>query len=745
MTDDQRRVTSLRENLDQTIDQKALLEALVVTIQSGSEEEVTETVRELRQGADIYELANQINARQVLSDVKGHSPQSPTPMFDEPAESHQLEPAQRLHFYDQLIRNIMFSSPEECSEITRRIREQEDIRLIIQDLNSGSLLRSISNIDESSSPREQEYSSWQRMFGLIKSMASSSSSEESLQSPEPRANLAPGLRMWTSVTDDDEYIHYLMSIYFSWHHSFFQTFPERLFRDHLYSGRLKYCSGSLVNAICAVGCFLSIQSDDQKLQENSAAAGALFYNEAVRMMKETHTPNLTTTAALFVLSHVDGLRGNMQSLWELTGRSGRMALDLTLHRAPGKEPAEHLSGDSQVEELARKHIFWGIFIADQITSFTMGRLPQIPLNAVTVGSPQIRDSEDEEEWSSPGSGGLEGPGRGSSTFYCVASLSMIVNSTLLIFHAPAENITASVIRHEFEKYTSWFANIPAVLRNTDNAPPHIMSLHMYYNAAVLLLFRPFLSARFDHYPEILPKEICKTCASRISELFAQHRSMYGITGICTFQLNCLLTASTIHLVNTPSTESSQYLLAACNHFRAMIGRTAWAVGSLNVIRGLVRKWKLVLPKEVEEALNQALELGNRFTILPPGSAFDEMTSAGESPFNPGESLSRRTDVSHGGPSVDINQRRQTQVGVSRHSRERISQYFFTPFPNQPAPLLAPMHKSPAGTDVITTENVSNTEQVPDGMSFDGGWLDPFMGKELAGDWGGGGGGAGSPE
>lgn len=124
---------------------------------------------------------------------------------------------------------------------------------------------------------------------------------------------------------------------------------------------------------------------------------------------------------------------------------------------------------------------------------------------------------------------------------------------------------------------------------------------MYYHAAVLLLFRPFLKARFTE-SDVSPQEICRMSANKISNLFAQHRQLYGLDGLLTFQLHCLLAACTIHIIKLPSISATTQLAASCNSFQDMVKHNGWATGSLDIIRGLVQKWKIVLPLEVEAAL-----------------------------------------------------------------------------------------------------------------------------------------------
>ena len=71
-----------------------------------------------------------------------------------------------------------------------------------------------------------------------------------------------------------------------------------------------------------------------------------------------------------------------------------------------------------------------------------------------------------------------------------------------------------------------------------------------------------------------------------------------------FQVHCLLTACTIHIINIPSISATSYLSVACNIFQDLTGVNEWAKSSLGILRGLSRSWNLILPTEVEEAMNR---------------------------------------------------------------------------------------------------------------------------------------------
>lgn len=294
-----------------------------------------------------------------------------------------------------------------------------------------------------------------------------------------------------------------------------------------------------------------------------------------------------------------------------------------------------------------------------------------------------------------------------------------------------------------------------------SVPKPKLPCSMYYHAAVLLLMRPFLKAKFTH-SDISPSSVCRQAAASISDIFAQHRRLYHTVGIYTFQLHCLLTACTIHIINIPAIASTACLTAACNHFHDLSPWNKGASGSLDTIRGLVQKWSIILPTEAEEALyrdsgpsrpaedvsmggqQDAFQPSKRSAYLGPINVIQKRQRLNMPRLRGGPGAASSTSSSglegnessgSGGPGNSTAP--TTVIGRARSSGDSSSSpgqrpqqqtnYLFAPFTNQPAPLLGPIHTSTSAE----TERLNELIQVAqgfDGLSFEqGGWFDPFMG------------------
>lgn len=70
MTDDQRKLTYLRDNVEQLQEKSSSLETLFHTVQTANDEEAAEVFRRLRSGLDINAVAEQVNYGRLLSGVR---------------------------------------------------------------------------------------------------------------------------------------------------------------------------------------------------------------------------------------------------------------------------------------------------------------------------------------------------------------------------------------------------------------------------------------------------------------------------------------------------------------------------------------------------------------------------------------------------------------------------------------------------------------------------------------------------
>jgi hypothetical protein len=103
---------------------------------------------------------------------------------------------------------------------------------------------------------------------------------------------------WTSVTTDDTFVDHLMWLYFTWVHPIHMLFSEHHFLEDFRNKNSKYCSPSLVNAICAMGCcFLA----DEHGSNAEAKKWGERFSRQVRMQVEREKEMTTTSAVVYAV------------------------------------------------------------------------------------------------------------------------------------------------------------------------------------------------------------------------------------------------------------------------------------------------------------------------------------------------------------------------------------------------------------------------------------------------------------
>jgi hypothetical protein len=268
---------------------------------------------------------------------------------------------------------------------------------------------------------------------------------------------------WTAVTQDVGFIERLFDLYFQWSHSFYIVFSRNHFLADFYSGKEKYCSPLLVNAILAYACHFSDEPQARTEPANLRTVGDHFFAEARRLLHEDESPSLTTTQALCVMALREPSTGRDSSGFMYMGMCMRMAIELGLHLNNEASQALRLTEE---EIQVRKITFWGSFTLDTVWSICIGRISQLPRAAITLDKP----APDKDS-------GNRAPVNHSFLEH-FSILSELINDNNYMFFAPKERFTSRRLLNCYHKYLAWYKDLPSQLRpQYDSSPqPHILML-----------------------------------------------------------------------------------------------------------------------------------------------------------------------------------------------------------------------------------------------------------------------------
>ncbi|KAI9830707.1 MAG: hypothetical protein M1826_004536 [Phylliscum demangeonii] len=218
-------------------------------------------------------------------------------------------------------------------------------------------------------------------------------------------------RPWTQITDDDDFVSHLVSLYFTWDQPFHGTVEMESFLDGMRSvnadGSIRpsmcsqFCSPPLVNAILAKACQLSFDPKAFVAPGDMASRGQQFSNEAARLLElEVDRPTVTQMQAMSILYTYHGLNGHTNGDGQYHNEVlKRLGLDLLRDRPPDFE----MSQDRRRYWRALSMVTWGFYVRDGIDCLGGGSRPAVkrPLIEKTWELPEVTESlaiSDEADW-----------------------------------------------------------------------------------------------------------------------------------------------------------------------------------------------------------------------------------------------------------------------------------------------------------------------------------------------------------
>jgi hypothetical protein len=147
---------------------------------------------------------------------------------------------------------------------------------------------------------------------------------------------------------------------------------------------------------------------------------------------------------------------------------------------------------------------------------------------------------------------------------------------------------------------------------------------MYYHYAILLLFGPFIKARFIG-SSISPNEICVQAADAIMSLVRSYRQLYTLHRTPCFVPYIVLAACIVHLVatdSTPNIGAFTQILQCMTHLHEMSASHSFASRAEQILCIMAHNWSVEISKGDEGQSGHEPELRS----LPVNFFSSEMES-----------------------------------------------------------------------------------------------------------------------
>ncbi|KAJ7216402.1 fungal-specific transcription factor domain-containing protein [Mycena pura] len=359
--------------------------------------------------------------------------------------------------------------------------------------------------------------------------------------------------------------------------------------------------------------------DEVEVQQIMWPAGDGFLFRAKTLLDSSYASSRASTcAALLLMGFREIGIGAMAQAWIYIGMAVRMAQDLGMHRdadgwvragvrvgraaeAEAGGAGAHVEGSMEREAEARtereeadgegrragdgklfgaweiaerRRIWYACVIMDKYVSTYIGRPLAVFERDFDTSLPSESEAEEAEEWAPPMDAPLSAaprPGRVISCFNASARLASILSQIIQSIYAlrlpNSRHAELLVLDGQLEKWhlalPSHLQYDPAVRVSASEVPlPHVLTLHMQYWCAVLLLHRPFIrnnALRNKNSPAPdegdarghaeKSYELCAGAANHITSIATLYSEMYTLRQCAVFLCYYVFTASIMHVTS----------------------------------------------------------------------------------------------------------------------------------------------------------------------------------------------------
>ncbi|KAK8013763.1 hypothetical protein PG991_009356 [Apiospora marii] len=522
------------------------------------------------------------DASVVLSVIRGNDNDSP----DSPSE--HSSPRTFVPQRSSLELELMTKNPSTYAPLRR---------ISMSELEESNLLRPISAAREKTRPDDSPPWHGGMMFVIPNrsaeaahidndSAAASFRAQQSAPNRSPRWNdgfcdarlKSLRVRHWTSVPIPNEAAARIISMYLETDHPLLGMFDPDSFISDLVEHREQSCSVLVVNALLYWGCQMYTAIDKSVAQYTE-----LLCDEAERLwtVAEEHDSLLSMVGAqLLSLAFVG--QGRDHKVLHFLDAAIRMGTRLGLFGVDQDVAKIRMEAIPESSRAAISNTAWGLFNWSMTYQFSIVSLfyqqpgVAVPKLPPTVPIPKVDMAEDSprsSEAATPSDKGSQVQEIMGVTFPKVCELWALMHEVSLLYHHPRDVVKSGSLsldsaEMKYRELLAWAENLPAQLHRSDANPHHAVILHMWFHAAILDIFRPFLKRNEDENLRLrtfsavdrTPLAAYMASVNQLKHLIVHFRSNYEAS-TCTLLWHTAMTyVANAMLRDSQDPEWYQYLL-----------------------------------------------------------------------------------------------------------------------------------------------------------------------------------------
>ncbi|KAK3368671.1 hypothetical protein B0H63DRAFT_497828 [Podospora didyma] len=298
---------------------------------------------------------------------------------------------------------------------------------------------------------------------------------------------------WTMVSSDNALMRTLLRAYFLHEHHWYTILHKDCFLADMSSGRSRFCSSLLVNALLAMACFCHRALPKRAEFWNPHTLGYQFHAEAKRLWESEQNRNrLTTVQAAILLNLVYSLNGADRLGQIYTSQAIAISKELGLF----EKPADWESMSPKVR-IVRTITAWGLYgyECEYVYHFLREPLLEMPPDL------ELPDVDNHPEWYSevwlkyPLQQTLY-PMHFGHSFKALCEFRAIMKDVSVGYYfgrpAPRPMPSLEIIVKLYSRLGAWYNKLPEPLTARKIVFPGQMKLHMHYCHVVANMFQPLV-------------------------------------------------------------------------------------------------------------------------------------------------------------------------------------------------------------------------------------------------------------
>ncbi|OKL58501.1 hypothetical protein UA08_06055 [Talaromyces atroroseus] len=411
---------------------------------------------------------------------------------------------------------------------------------------------------------------------------------------------------WTTVTDDDSLVSYLISLWLTWSHPFCNWIDRDLFIRDMKSRdtKSKFCSPFLVNSVLAEASFHCDYPEVYEDADAPESKGMHFYKEAKRLLDlEDGRISIPTIQGYATMLSSMALLGKDRLALLSLGQLGRMVAEASAIHLPMQL---HADEHKRAEGRAIDNTIWGVMFS---TIFMKPIDQKKPLRSQLPHD----HKEDIVAWNPYPRQGEKQPAHLGCVFNNLTRLNelnaegtrrLLKDESRKPMSRPDLETTISSI---FPRLQAWYIDLPRCIQDGQSTVPHILVLHMYYHATIMVFFGMLKSShRYSTRPmTITPREARETCvesALKIAQMIRLYRSKWSIEFISGTAVYWVSIALFVLLEELDDPFSRRAFIDICSATKAFSKQWFLAKSILRMVQVTARKMNISLPPETESSL-----------------------------------------------------------------------------------------------------------------------------------------------